>query len=373
MSSSRGRTIGFPLILTALLLVSPGQMCSAQEGPKKDAWDYYASVLSAVSQNDGSAARRLLSAMGKVDIKDLPSLYRRRLENLKLWYFPPPHFSGMTVRQINRSGGEIADVLFWHAMNGGRVPASRIPGLRAKFARMYPFSPLANGPGRSGKKTARSLWIRSLESLKNGDNLTASSIWKELVAKHPLAPESGLAMVRLNTAGETGDVLIPRWIALSRMGMGAVASREIKDYLALGPPFPYRDLAAIIRSTEMSRENKRFQARSLLSGVLSTKGIHLDSLLSASLCQTYRRPEKTVGCVNDFLARYPGAVSGRILVNGLLRQEIALGKKNAPPLLETPFIPAFNGGGTGQPLALRSIGLSCGGPGRGQKGLGPAG
>lgn len=331
MSSSSRRMIGFSLILAALLLARPGQVCSAQEGPKKDAWGYYASVLSAVSQNDPSSARRLLAAMGKVDVKNLPSLYRRRLETLKLWYFPPPHFSGKTVRQINRSGGEIADILFWHAMNGGRVPASRIPGLRAKFARMYPFSPLANGPGRSGKKTARSLWLRSLESLKNGDNLTADSIWKELVAKHPLAPESGLAMVRLKTAGETGDVLIPRWIALSKLGMGAVASREIKDYLALGPPFPYRDLAAIIRSTELTRENKRFQARSLLSGVLSAKGIHLDSLLTGALCQTYRRPEKTAGCVNSFLGRYPGSVFGRILVNGLLRQEIALGKKTSSP------------------------------------------
>ena len=312
---------------------------------EKGGWSYYMAVLGAVTRNDPVSARRLLSGMGKADLSTLPPLYRNRLAILRLWYFPPSTFSGKGLRHMNRTGRGIADVLFWHAMNEPAVPASRRPGLRRKFAHMYPFSPFASGPGRSGRNTARALWQRSLVSVKEGDTLTAVSLWKKLVARHPLSPESGLALMRLGTAGETGDVLIPRWEALSSMGMGALASGEIKHYLALEPPFPYRDLATILRSVELARENHRFRARKLLSTLTQEKGPRLLASLEATRCQLYRRPEVSESCIGDFLSRFPDSIDGRRLVNGFLRQQMALGKGMVPPGWKPPAVLMSTGPG----------------------------
>ena len=339
MLSSRLQGVVFSLLLAAGSLFMMGlPVAGAQPVSESGGWAYYMAVLSSVDRNDPASARHLLSKMGKVDLSPLPVLYRNRLAILRLWYFPPARFSGKMVKEMNRSGKNIADVLFWHAMNEHAVPVVRRAGLRVKFANMYPFSPFASGTGRSGKNTARALWARSLSSVKAGDKLTAVSLWKELVARHPLSPESGLAMMRLGTAGETGDILIPRWEALSSMGMGAIASREIKDYLALGPPFPYRDLATILRSVELARENHRFRARKLLSDLSGEKGARLVPLLEATRCQMYRRPDASETCIGDFLSRFPNSVTGRHLVNGFLRQQLALGNWMAPPGWKTPEV-----------------------------------
>lgn len=322
-----------------------GPVAMALPMKEKGGWSYYMAVLGAVTRNDSVSARRLLSGMNKADLSRLPPLYRNRLAVLKFWYFPPATFSGQALRKMNRTGRGIADVLFWHAMNEPAVPASRRPGLRRKFARMYPFSPFASGPGRSGKNTARALWQRSLVSVKEGDTLTAVSLWKKLVASHPLSPESGLAMMRLGTAGETGDVLIPRWEALASMGMGALASGEISYYLALGPPFPYRDLATILRSVELARENHRFRARKLLSALTREKGPRLLGLLEATRCQLYRRPEVSESCIGDFLSRFPDSIAGRRLVNGFLRQQLALGNGMVPPGWKPPAVLMSTGPG----------------------------
>ena len=338
MLSSKLRWTGFFLLLFAGFGGRDLPVVLAAPVSDPQGWNYYATVLSAVSRNDPASARKLLSRMGKVSLDPLPPLYRRRLDFLRLWYFPPSRFSGKSVRKMNRSGKIVADVLFWHAINARSVPVERRDGLKAKFARMYPFSPFTSGPGRSGKKTAHALWVRSMDSVREGDRLTAVSLWKELVSRHPLSPETGLAMLRLGTAGETGDVLIPRWEALSSMGMGAQMSGEIKAYLALGPPFPYRDLATVLRSVELAREGHRSMARNLLSDLARKKGIHLQALLASTRCQLYRRPDASAACVGDFLARFPNSVTGRHLVNGLLRQQLALGTWKAPAGWKPPAV-----------------------------------
>ena len=345
MSFSRLRWIGFFLLVLESIRLSSIPAVMARPATEKGGWAYYREVLSAVTQNDPASARHLLSGMEKADLSALPSLYRNRLAILRLWYIPAATFSGKTVRKINRTGKGIADVLFWHAMNEKAVPDFRRPGLRRKFARMYPFSPFASGPGRSGKNTARALWARSLVSAKKGDTLTAVSLWKKLVARHPLSPESGLALKRLGTAGETGDVLIPRWEALSSMGMGALASGEIEHYLALGPPFPYRDLATILQSIELARENHRFRARKLLSSLSRKKGARLLGPLEATRCQMYRRSDVSESCIDDYLSRFPDSISGRRLVNSFLRQQMALGNWMAPPGWKPPAVLMSTGPG----------------------------
>lgn len=321
MSFSRRWTGVFPVLLTLLLLPLSHATASTSSGEPKG-MDLYTRVIAAVGQDHSRQAKALLSRMRPENLEGIAPVYRARLDYLKLWYFPEPRFSGNSVRTSNRVGGTISDLLFWRYLTSGKIPESRLPGLREKLSGMFPFSPLYHGPGRLSAHSARAIWQESLKALDRGDREQALDSWIRLVQKHPLAPESGLAVHRLGSRIAEGKILVPRWTTLASMGMGNLAAREARSYLALPGTFPYRDRAVLFLAQGEAREGKGRDARSLISLDLSRKGIHLDSLLREERCRLFSRFHRFADCVGRFLVRYPDSLSGRRLSIELLRQDL---------------------------------------------------
>lgn len=294
--------------------------------------DLYSRVVAAVSRDDSRLAKKLLSGMRPASLEGLPAAYRGRLAYLKRWYFPPDRLSGESVRRINRAGGPLSDLLFWRALYSGKIPDARFQDLREKFSRMFPLSPLFHGPGRLDHHSARFLWKESLSALDGGDRKKAFHLWKRLVARHPLSPESGLAALRLGSRMMSGEILVPRWTELVSMGMGALAAHEANAYLESSPPFPYRDRAVLVLAQEEGRERKTQEARKLLAAEVARKGIHLDSLLLEQKCRLYSRLHREIDCVGQFLIRYPTSIAGRRLSIQVLRQDLLKGNTSPNPL-----------------------------------------
>ncbi|MHB1605200.1 MAG: lytic transglycosylase domain-containing protein [Leptospirales bacterium] len=327
MSFNKRLAFLFPLFLASWLI----PLCPASSATLSGGTEFYFRVIAAVSRDDSRLAKKLLSRMRPASIEGLSDIYRARLDFLKLWYFPRTRFSGDSVRMINRVGGNLSDFLFWRSLNSGKIPDARLPNLREKLSRMFPFSPLFHGPGRLDDHSARFIWKESLAALDGGDRPRAIHLWTKLVEKHPLAPESGLAAHRLGSRMLSGEILLPRWTELVSMGMGKLAAREAHEYLALSPPFPYRDRAVLLLAQEDGREGKAQEGRKILSTELSRKGIRLDSLLQEQKCRLFSRFSREADCVGNFLVRYPSSLEGRRLSIQILRQDLLKGKGSLNP------------------------------------------
>ncbi|MHB1285460.1 MAG: lytic transglycosylase domain-containing protein [Leptospirales bacterium] len=335
MSSSKGWASRFSLVL-ALLMAPFFQASGASFSADPKGIDLYSRVIASVSLGNNRQAKKLLSNMRPDALDKMPSEYRKRLSFLKLWYFPTAKFSGPSVRFANQVAGKLSDILFWRFLNSGGVPDARFPGLREKLSRMFPASPLYHGPGRLSDHSASALWQESLRAFGEGDKKRAIHLWKRLVEKHPLAPESGLAVNKLGSRIMDGEILVPRWSLLVSMGMGKVAAREAKAYLAHAKSFPYRDMAILVLSQAEGREGKGREARKLISQELAQKGTHLDSLLLEERCRLFSRFHQKIDCVDQFLLRYPNSLSGRHLAIELLRQDLLTDEGLPNPLWKPP-------------------------------------
>ena len=341
MSSSKGWVARLSLVL-ALVMAPCFQASGASSTEDFKKIDLYSQVIASVNLGNNRQAKRLLSDMRPDLLERMPPEYRKRLSFLKLWYFPTARFSGPSVRNVNQVAGNLGDVLFWRFLNSGKVQDARFPGLREKLSRMFPNSPLYHGPGKLSVHSASALWQESLRAIDQGDMERATRLWKRLVEKHPLAPESGLAVNRLGPRIMDGGILVPRWRLLVSMGMGKVAAREARSYLAHAQLFPYRDLAILVLSQAQGREGKGSEARKLISQDLAQKGIHLDSLLLGERCRLFSHFHKKIDCVAQFLIRYPNSLAGRHLAIEVLRQDLLTDEGTPNPLWKPPAFLLFS-------------------------------
>ncbi len=272
----------------------------------------------------------------KIHPQDLPAPLDRRTIFLKAWFRSPD--TTLTKKGLSPALSafpDLAPLLLWHLAHSegvGQKERQRLLRL-AEGRENSLFSP-SSRPER-GDGRARDLFRQALES--SGETRTA--LLGELVSDHPLSPESALALQALGPQRVGGDLLLPRWVYLQRMGANDLVLRETKAYLGTSPPFPYRDRALYLEARALALLGHGRKARTLIHEALSgSSRVRLRSELAMLRCRILLSGDLPRGteCLTGLFSAYPRARFLPSLVVLALRQDLVRPLPAIPDLWEFP-------------------------------------
>ncbi len=332
----------FSLFLLCLIFLGMRPTLSSASG--SNAFDRYMGLLDYLSAEPPFSSlaphfqrSRIGSlALKKLDPKALPEPFRRRSIFLKAWMMSPDvPLTEKGLTPALKAYPDLAPLLLWHLAHVRGVSSSvRRTLMRLEAARENTiFSPLRRGD--VGGSRARQLLRKALAA--KGDR--RNELLGQLIASHPLSPESALALVRIRPFIPSGKWLLPRWVILQTMGANDLVLRETSDYLKTSPPFPYRDRALYLEARAMAQTGDSKKALVLINDLLnSAPRLSVRSEIEALRCRLKisRNIDQGISCLESLQKRYPSAVFIPSLLVQALRQDIVSPLGSLPSALEVP-------------------------------------
>lgn len=256
------------VLATIVLSVTPRDgMAVTPVPPGRSALDRYGSNIASILSPRGTGFPGIAGQRRSWDPEGLPPPLSARALFLRAWFSPSdsPVAEEMLSPAL-KAFPDLAPLLLWHLAHREGIPEKEKVRLDQREADsetplFAPSSDQSRGEGR-----ARALWRTYLAA--PASEASRTDVLGLLVSAHPLSPESGLAMRVLGKAGLDGALLIPRWVILQKMGANDLVSRETRRYLALSPPFPYRDRALYLEARALVISGHSRKAMTLIESAL---------------------------------------------------------------------------------------------------------